>query len=419
MNLSRPARSFLPVTGLIAMFVTTAASACDADCNGNGIPDADDIADGTSLDLDGDGVPDECGCVPAILGTLVLPGSSLAIAAAPNLVCVLTTDQLLTIDVADPTQPTVVGTLAIHVRDTAKMEREGDLVFVTDAWAHGLNIIDITDPTAPFLRGTAREGTGYHWLNDIDVVGDIVHALGEYDGGHVMYDVSIPEQPVYVGSAIGESGFGTVVVEGDLICFRGTPLTDVAMCLDMSDPSAPVYLYFGWLGGDDLVLRDGVAFANPPFGLMQIIDLNAPEPVPTDVCGAPSGPQLVLDGDRAYYAPRTTSIAALDVSDAASPTVAGAWPMPSWSGTDFDVRDGILYRIDLDIGGLSIADLTCGTASCPADIDASGAIDFADLLGVLSSWGPCDACPADLDGDGAVGFTDLLAVLSAWGPCAS
>lgn len=31
-----------------------------SDCNGNGVPDADDIASGTSLDTNGDGVPDEC-----------------------------------------------------------------------------------------------------------------------------------------------------------------------------------------------------------------------------------------------------------------------------------------------------------------------------------------------------------------------
>lgn len=30
------------------------------DCNGNGVEDAFDIANGTSSDLDSDGVPDEC-----------------------------------------------------------------------------------------------------------------------------------------------------------------------------------------------------------------------------------------------------------------------------------------------------------------------------------------------------------------------
>ncbi len=32
------------------------------DCNGNGQPDVNDIADGSSQDQDGDGVPDECQC---------------------------------------------------------------------------------------------------------------------------------------------------------------------------------------------------------------------------------------------------------------------------------------------------------------------------------------------------------------------
>jgi len=33
---------------------------CAPDCNGNGIDDAEDIANGTSLDCNGNGVPDEC-----------------------------------------------------------------------------------------------------------------------------------------------------------------------------------------------------------------------------------------------------------------------------------------------------------------------------------------------------------------------
>ncbi|MBM3990289.1 MAG: hypothetical protein FJ298_04695 [Planctomycetes bacterium] len=38
----------------------TQAATGGRDCNGNGIEDAIDIANGTSSDLDGDGVPDEC-----------------------------------------------------------------------------------------------------------------------------------------------------------------------------------------------------------------------------------------------------------------------------------------------------------------------------------------------------------------------
>ncbi len=56
--------------------------------------------------------------------------------------------------------------------------------------------------------------------------------------------------------------------------------------------------------------------------------------------------------------------------------------------------------------------------TCPVDIDGSGAVDFNDLLLVLSNWGDCGPpCPEDLDGSGVVDFTDLLTVLAAFGPC--
>jgi hypothetical protein len=57
-------------------------------------------------------------------------------------------------------------------------------------------------------------------------------------------------------------------------------------------------------------------------------------------------------------------------------------------------------------------------ASCPSDLDGSGAVGFEDLIVLLASWGPCAGCAADLDRSGDVGFADLLALLARWGPCA-
>ncbi len=55
-------------------------------------------------------------------------------------------------------------------------------------------------------------------------------------------------------------------------------------------------------------------------------------------------------------------------------------------------------------------------AQCPADLDDSGAVDFGDILAILSAWGNAGG-PEDLDGSGFVDFGDLLIVLAAWGPC--
>ncbi|MFK7961716.1 MAG: M43 family zinc metalloprotease [Phycisphaerales bacterium] len=54
---------------------------------------------------------------------------------------------------------------------------------------------------------------------------------------------------------------------------------------------------------------------------------------------------------------------------------------------------------------------------CAADVDGSGAVDFGDIVSVLSAFGPCPGCTADVDASGSVDFTDLVTVLSAWGPC--
>jgi hypothetical protein len=51
---------------------------------------------------------------------------------------------------------------------------------------------------------------------------------------------------------------------------------------------------------------------------------------------------------------------------------------------------------------------------CAADLDASGAVDGADLAALLGAWGT----PAgDIDGNGSSDAADLAALLGAWGSC--
>ncbi|MBT8484249.1 MAG: cohesin domain-containing protein, partial [Phycisphaerae bacterium] len=63
--------------------------------------------------------------------------------------------------------------------------------------------------------------------------------------------------------------------------------------------------------------------------------------------------------------------------------------------------------------------INLGSQSCPADINGDCDVGFADLLSMLTAWGPCEECPQDLDRSGDVGITDLLRVLASWGPCAA
>jgi len=53
--------------------------------------------------------------------------------------------------------------------------------------------------------------------------------------------------------------------------------------------------------------------------------------------------------------------------------------------------------------------------ACPQDFNDDGMINGADLLIILSNWGPCSSCEADLNGDGFVNGLDLALVTSTWG----
>lgn len=71
---------------------------------------------------------------------------------------------------------------------------------------------------------------------------------------------------------------------------------------------------------------------------------------------------------------------------------------------------GVIAEADYPVGGEGRIVRT------GADLDGSGAVDFADILAILAAFGECASfpCPEDLDGDGAVDLDDLLAVLDGF-----
>jgi hypothetical protein len=78
------------------------------DCNGNGTPDGEDLAAGTSRDLDGDGIPDECQCMVESACVLtpnsVGPGAAMSIQGTPSFAA---NDLQLVVTGAPPNAPGV------------------------------------------------------------------------------------------------------------------------------------------------------------------------------------------------------------------------------------------------------------------------------------------------------------------------
>ena len=89
--------------------------------------------------------------------------------------------------------------------------------------------------------------------------------------------------------------------------------------------------------------------------------------------------------------------------------------------------DGIVDYGQIRAGELDDADSDnvpdcCESGSacgCPADVDASGAVNAIDLAVILSNWGTDGGKypGADVDRSGTVDAVDLAEVLNGWGPC--
>jgi len=86
---------------------------------------------------------------------------------------------------------------------------------------------------------------------------------------------------------------------------------------------------------------------------------------------------------------------------------------------EYDITTGLSLGVFADEGiagphfGIQFFDV-----EITGDLTDDGVVGVADLLELLSQWGPCPAkgeCPADFDDDDQVGVSDLLTLLGNWG----
>ncbi len=109
------------------------------------------------------------------------------------------------------------------------------------------------------------------------------------------------------------------------------------------------------------------------------------------------------------------------------------WPLLDYNFRDSgDFGDGvhatpsILDEFDL-AAEADLSSIPPPSTACPADVVANGAVDVADLLAVIVTWGECvdctsaAGCPGDIapvtGSDCIVNVADLLMVILNWGAC--
>jgi len=258
-------------------------------------------------------------------------------------------DGLIIYDVSDPDNPTLqahyhhdhlfVNNVAIW-GNYAICECKYWLIHTNETdWPNGVEVIDVSDPSAPLLTGTYQTEQSYY-LQGMAVSGDGYVYTCQYSDIDetckiiVVDVVSDPLNPTEIGSYVeSDRNFEGVTLSGNYAYLHDREYSRL-VTLDISNPSSPYSVGECDTIGDfrDIDISGsfvGIAHGEGGFSLY---DVSAPAnpsqlgnyDTPDGALGRGTNPIVAL-GDYVYLACGQDGLRIMDVSDPSNPFVAGTW----------------------------------------------------------------------------------------------
>jgi hypothetical protein len=366
------------------------------DCNGNRIPDVDDIAQGTSQDIDANGRPDECQTVhvPAEFSTI-----QFAIDDAPA-------DEMRIVAVA-------AGTYAGPINFLGKpvvVRGAGAASTIIDG-TNGQTVSVVQFPGGEHAVSALEHVTVRGGTTGTPFPGRPQYLCG---GGVFMYESAAHVRHCIVEDNVASFGGGAY-----LLSSTGT----VSDCVFRGNTAATdgggLQVYGGEVAISDTLIEEnscnsrggGLHVVEGTHQLVRlVVSHNHSGNLVGGVSWAPSGVEGTFLALESCSITENTAVviqggfAALD--DGAGPraslqntVVCDNTPLPNASG---------LWN---DLGGNTICE-------CTGDITLDGVVNGADLGALLGDWGEVTSPTfADINRDGVVNGADLGMLLGNWGAC--
>jgi hypothetical protein len=231
-------------------------------------------------------------------------------------------------------------------------------------WGSGLQVIDISDPTAPSYAGSYdTPGDAY----GVAISGDHAYVADGHSGLQVV-DIGDPEAPSYAGSYdTPGSAFG-VAISGDYAYVADYDYG--LLVIDISDPEAP------WLAGS--------------------------YDTPDRACG------VAIAGDHAYVADRYSGLQVVDISDPTAPSYAGSYNTP---GTAYGVAIAGDYAYVADwTSGLQVIQVSQRRFNTDGNVGWSLAVDASSdtIFGARLTTTQTGTVTWELSADGGSSWQEFL-----------
>ena len=207
-------------------------------------------------------------------------------------------------DVSNPAAPTPVARLAMPglVQDIALFSAAGRQYAAVANYDAGLQIVDVTTPAGPSLRGYYNTGD---YASGVAVLGTNAY-VANGNSGLMIFNISNPTQPFRVGSlAIGNSDRLVVQASGVNV-FAYVSTGGALAVVDVSNPTTPVLrgmtaaITQSW-EMHSLALLSSRIFLADGYGNLQAVDVSNPT-APTALGSVSSdGPSAVASANGLIY----------------------------------------------------------------------------------------------------------------------
>jgi hypothetical protein len=232
---------------------------------------------------------------------------------------------LQVIDISDPYNPALIGSYDT-VATTSRVMVAGDYAFLGQS-TDGLVITDISNPNAVQAVGTAEGGAAGESLR----LGDYLYVADWYTPALQVIDVSDVSNPVEVG-AVSDFTAADLATDGEFLYATRFSVSTQLYYLhvfDLTDPTSPVEL--GTMTVGPFIFE--LAYANDHLFAIEFYDeglhiINVADPYnPYEDAFYPVdwGEDVCTQGNYAYVTSFHQGLLVLDVSNPASPTLAGSF----------------------------------------------------------------------------------------------
>ena len=345
---------------------------------------------------------------PRIAGSVSLGGFAGKVAIAGNTALVANSNLggVQIVDISNAASPRLLTT--VSTGSAPNVTVSGSIAYVS-ANGNGLYIIDISNPASPVVLAT------YGAPASACAVSDGIAYLAQGSLGVHLVDVSNPAAPRGLFTLTNKSASNQVAVTGTIAVATGTPRgTDI---IDISDPTRPVVASSVAGSSGDVAINGRYAYVAAQ-GDLQVVDLAVPwNAVVVGTVVTPSiAYGVAVSGTKAVVSDAFAGLHVLDISNPASPRIAGSVSLGGFAGK-VAIAGNTALVANSNLGGVQIVDIsnaasprlltTVSTGSAP-NVTVSGSIAYVSANGnglyiidisnpaspvVLATYGaPASAC---------------------------